>query len=172
MRRRRHNHDTVQDINHAAEVAEAPEEAVQPPLDQDGNSATMEAAERAPDPPAAAVEADGLRARLEEQERAAAEAHDRYLRTLADFDNYRKRTRSEQEDMKRWAHEEIVAQLLPILDNFERALDSHEGQQNPQAFVDGVRLIYRQLSDTLKKAGLESIPTEGEPFDPTIHEAI
>src|SRR5438067_2227854 len=67
---------------------------------------------------------------------------------------------------------EVVAQLLPILDNFERALESSEGQQNPQAFADGVRMIYRQLSDTLKKAGLETIPTEGEPFDPTVHEAI
>src|SRR5438874_7414694 len=170
MRRRRHDHETVQERDFAGDSGD---EAAPPQIDQDGNTATMESAERPPDP-APAVEADGaeLRARLEEQERAAAEAHDRYLRTLADFDNFRKRTRSEQEDMKRWAHEEIVAQLLPILDNFERALDSHEGQQNPQAFVDGVRLIYRQLSDTLKKAGLESIPTEGEPFDPTIHEAI
>jgi len=171
MRRRRHDDESVHEHDAEAGIVE---EAERPPVDENGNSATVETAERAPDAPAPAVEGDGtaLRTRLEEQERAAAEAHERYLRTRADFDNYRKRTRGEQEDMKRWAHEEIVAQLLPILDNFERALESSEGQQNPQAFADGVRMIYRQLSDTLKKAGLETIPAEGEPFDPTIHEAI
>src|SRR5690242_19390811 len=112
MRRRRHDDESVQDDGSEAGIVE---EAERPPVDENGNSATMEAAERAPDPPAASVEGDGaaLRTRLEEQERAAAEAHERYLRTLADFDNYRKRTRGEQEDMKRWAHEEIVAQMLP-----------------------------------------------------------
>jgi molecular chaperone GrpE len=167
MRRRRHEHEPIHEHDFAGHAGDE-----QSPPDQDGNTATIEGAERPPD--AAAAEGNGaeLRARLEETERAAAEAHNRYVRTLADFDNFRKRTRGEQEDMKRWAHEEIVAQLLPILDNFERALDSSDGQQNPQAFAEGVRLIYRQLFDTLKKAGLEQIPTEGEPFDPTVHEAI
>jgi molecular chaperone GrpE len=119
-----------------------------------------------------ASDLSGMSERLEELERAAADAHDRYIRTLADFDNYRKRQMAEMADIRRYANETLIADLLPILDNFERALESGENAQNPQAILEGVRLIYRQLRDTLSKAGLERIEAEGQPFDPTLHEAI
>lgn len=113
-----------------------------------------------------------LKERLAEQERAAAEANDRFIRTLADFDNYRKRQTTLIEDTRRFANEILIGDLLPILDNFERAIEANASQPNADALVEGVRLIHRQLSDTLRKAGLEPIEAVGQPFDPTVHEAI
>jgi molecular chaperone GrpE len=124
------------------------------------------------DPEALSAALAEMSGRLEEFERTAAETHERYLRTLADFDNFRKRQAAEIADLRRFANEGLVADLLPILDNFERALASTEKEQNCPAVVEGVRLIHRQLQDILRKHGLEEIPAEGQPFDPTVHEAI
>src|SRR5258708_7851790 len=79
--------------------------------------------------PAEMIEEDltSLMQRLQEQEQIAAENHDKFLRTLADFDNYRRRTRQEMEDAGRFANQKLVTDLLPILDNFERALQHTEG---------------------------------------------
>jgi molecular chaperone GrpE len=124
------------------------------------------------DRPATGTETLALREQLQEQQRAATEAQDRYIRTLADFDNYRKRQNSALEDARRYANESLIADLLPIVDNFDRALEAEGSQENASPILEGVRLIQRQLYDTLRKAGLEPIPAVGEPFDPTVHEAI
>jgi molecular chaperone GrpE len=94
-----------------------------------------------------------------------------YLRKLAEFDNYRKRTDREREELQRTAAEGTIRELLPIVDNFERALQ-HAGNGDPEAFRQGVEMIARQLWDTLEREGLESIDPEGEPFDPELHEAV
>ncbi len=120
----------------------------------------------------AQAEMDDLRQRLEELERSSAGANDRYLRTLADFDNFRKRKNVEMEDTRRYANEALIGDLLPVLDNFDRALQSSESQEDDDPVMEGVRLINRQLHDTLRKAGLEPIEALGEPFDPMVHEAI
>lgn len=124
------------------------------------------------DPEGAEERIEELQSQLDEQERAAAEAQDRYLRALADFDNYRKRQATEMADARRFANEGLIGDLLSVLDNFERAIGASETQANPDALVEGVRLIHRQLADVLKKAGLEPIESVGQPFDPTVHEAI
>lgn len=95
--------------------------------------------------------------------------NDRYLRTLADFDNYRKRTERDKEDFRRYALTNILRDLLPILDNFDRALDhAEEGDE----FHKGVLLIYKQLWDVLQKAGLTPINETGVHFNPNLHEAV
>jgi molecular chaperone GrpE len=124
--------------------------------------------------PAEVIEEDlaSLMQRLQEQEQVAAENHDKFLRTLADFDNYRRRTRQEMEDAARFANQKLVTDLLPILDNFERALQHSEGNGGGEAVRNGVLLIHKQLYDVLTRHGIEPIEAAGKPFDPKLHEAI
>jgi len=98
-----------------------------------------------------------------------ADLKDRYLRMVADFDNYRKRTDREKSDFFKYALANLLRDLLPVLDNFDRALD-HAGEGDD--FHKGVLLIYKQLYDTLTKHGLKPIDQAHVPFDPQIHEAV
>jgi len=98
------------------------------------------------------------------------ELHDRLLRSRADIDNFRKRTEREKQDFYRYALADIMRELVPVLDNFERALAA--SAQSAQDILVGVDLIYKQLSDVLSKAGLRSVDEAGIPFDPSIHEAV
>jgi molecular chaperone GrpE len=94
---------------------------------------------------------------------------DRYVRTLADFENFRKRSEREKTDFRRYALTDVIRDLLPVLDNFDRALDhAEEGDE----FHKGVALIYKQLFDVLQRHGLKPIVESGVHFDPNIHEAV
>ena len=94
---------------------------------------------------------------------------DRYVRTLADFENFRKRSEREKNDFRRYALGDVIRDLLPVLDNFDRALDhAEEGDE----FHKGVSLIYKQLFDVLQRHGLKPITESGVHFDPNIHEAV
>jgi len=99
---------------------------------------------------------------------------DEYLalaqRVQADFDNYRKRAVRDQERLVTHAHERLVRDLLPVLDDLERALEAAERHEDA-ALVDGVRLVQQSLRSALEKEGLAEIPTDG-PFDPHVHEAL
>lgn len=95
--------------------------------------------------------------------------HDRYLRTLADFENYRKRADREKMEYYKQALAGLTKDLLPVLDNFDRALDHAEEGDD---FHRGVLLIYKQLFDVLQKYGLKPFAESGVPFDPNIHEAV
>ena len=94
---------------------------------------------------------------------------DRYLRLLADFENFRKRTDREKADFFRYAVSGVLKDLLPILDNFERALEHAEEGDD---FHKGVLMIYKQMLDLLQKHGLRPIDEVGVHFDPNIHEAV
>ncbi len=94
---------------------------------------------------------------------------DRYLRTLADFENFRKRSEREKNDFQRYALAGMVRDLLPVLDNFDRGLDhAEEGDE----FHKGMALIYKQLFDVLQRHGLKPITESGVRFDPNIHEGV
>jgi molecular chaperone GrpE len=97
------------------------------------------------------------------------ELRDKVLRTLADFENFRKRSEREKADFFRYALAGALRELLPVLDNFERAF-SHAGEEDD--FHKGVILIYKQLSDVLQKYGLRVIEEVGVSFDPNLHEAV
>jgi len=97
------------------------------------------------------------------------EYKDRYMRTLADFENFRKRSEREKTEFYKYALAGLLRDLLPVLDNFDRALD-HAGDGDD--FHRGVLLIYKQLYDILTKRGLKPIEQSGVPFDPKIHEAV
>jgi molecular chaperone GrpE len=94
---------------------------------------------------------------------------DRYMRTLADFENFRKRSEREKADFQRYALGSVIRDLLPVLDNFDRALEhADEGDE----FHKGVSLIYKQLFEVLQRHGLKPITESGVRFDPNIHEAV
>ncbi|MBV8546469.1 MAG: nucleotide exchange factor GrpE [Acidobacteria bacterium] len=94
---------------------------------------------------------------------------DRYMRTLADFENFRKRSEREKADFQRYALGSVIRDLLPVLDNFDRALEhAEEGDE----FHKGVSLIYKQLFDVLQRHGLKPIAESGVRFDPNFHEAV
>lgn len=102
-----------------------------------------------------------------------AELYDRLLRTVAEFENYKKRVARDKEEAQRFAGEKAVLALLPILDNFERALTFREGAEvSPQALIDGVHLIHRQLKDMLGRLGVLGFDSIGKPFDPAKHQAV
>jgi molecular chaperone GrpE len=94
---------------------------------------------------------------------------DRYLRTLADFENFRKRSEREKSEFFKYALAGLLKELLPVLDNFDRSLEHAEEGDD---FHRGVLLIYKQLYDVLKKHGLRPIEEAGVLFDPTVHEAV
>ncbi len=98
------------------------------------------------------------------------EAVDHLKRVAADFDNYRKRTSRDQENLVARAHERLVKELLPVLDNLERALEA--GEQHEEAKLgEGVALVARELRSALEREGLLEIETDGK-FDPHVHEAL
>jgi molecular chaperone GrpE len=111
-----------------------------------------------------------LEERLALLERERNEVIDDLKRVAADFDNYRKRVARDQEALVARAHERVVKELLPVLDDLERALVAAEEHEEAK-LEDGVRLVHRELRDALSKEGLVEIDTNGE-FDPHIHEAL
>jgi molecular chaperone GrpE len=112
----------------------------------------------------AAVTAE--RDRLETEK---AELQDRLLRTRAEYENARRRAEKERSDFLQFAGMELVRDLLPVLDDFERALKVEGATPD---YARGVDLIYQRLYETLKKMGLEPVPSEGLKFDPNLHEAV
>ena len=94
-----------------------------------------------------------------------------YLRKLAEFDNFRKRTERERAEMKKTAAEGLVSELLPVLDNFQRAI-VHADDGEPESFREGVEMIAKQFADLLARAGLEPIDPIGHQFNPELHEAV
>src|SRR5437879_1160027 len=106
----------------------------------------------------------------QEQEDAAAEVDDRLLRLAADFDNYKKRAARERAEYVAFANERILKELLPILDDLERALSAAEQHEEAQ-LEEGVRLVHRSLASLLARHGVTPIETEGK-FDPHVHEAL
>jgi molecular chaperone GrpE len=121
--------------------------------------------------PAAAHLVAPLEAKIAELEAAAAEAKDRHLRLAADFDNLKKRSRQEQLDTIQHASAELIARLLPGLDDLHNALD-HTPKGIDEAWVKGLELSVRKLEEAFRAHGLEAIEAVGRPFDPKFHEAI
>lgn len=112
---------------------------------------------------------DQLKRELQEKKEAAEDYYNRLLRLQADFDNYRRRTARERDDFARYAAATLCEALLPVLDNFQLALEAKG--QDPASVVKGVEMIYRQLLDVLQKEGLTPVEALGQQFDPAKHEA-
>ena len=113
-----------------------------------------------------------LRSERDARAREAAEAQERYLRTLAEFENFRRRTGREREDWRRQAQEALLREILPALDNFDRALAAPPAPGADPAFRTGVELIHRDFLAALERLGVRPFVAVGQSFDPTRHEAV
>jgi molecular chaperone GrpE len=109
---------------------------------------------------------------LESAKAEVAKLRDQLLRTAADFDNFRKRSRRELGEVEKRAREDLIKDLLPVFDNLERATAHAETATDVKALGDGIGLVMRQFLDTLAKIGIERIKSQGAAFDPAFHEAV
>jgi molecular chaperone GrpE len=113
-----------------------------------------------------------LLAKLEEKEVEAKTNYDMFLRERAELENFKRRMQREQAESVRFANEPLLRDLLPVIDNLERAVIHAQGGGNGQPLVEGVTLVVRSFLDTLEKYGVTRVGAKGEPFDPTRHEAM
>jgi molecular chaperone GrpE len=140
-----------------------------PPSSASGAAPPAPASDGAEAPPASeAAPVDPL----EQAKAEAAKYREQLLRTAADFDNFRKRSRREQEDALRRGKESTLKDLLPVFDNLERATQSAESAPDVKAVAEGLKMVGRQFSSTLERMGITRVPTVGAGFDPSLHEAI
>lgn len=113
-----------------------------------------------------------LEARITALEKELEESRNQNLRTLAEFQNFKRRSDEQRGEISQFANRELILGILPILDNFERALNAAEDSDSYDKLIGGVALTLRQLQDYLTKNGVEPIEAVGEEFDPNYHEAI
>ena len=109
---------------------------------------------------------------LEKAKAEVAQYHDRWIRLAAEFENFRKRSSRQFAELVQSANERLVAQLLPVLDNFERALNHQGDEETLESFRKGVEMIFGQLQDVLEGEGLQPFDSVGRPFDPEYHDAM
>src|SRR2546422_6054016 len=129
--------------------------------------ATGDPAETSASPPRQSVEEQLSKAKEEAQK-----FRDNWHRAEADFQNYKRRTEQEREELRRFGNVSIIINLLPVLDDFERAFASLDSHLAGLSWFDGMLLIYRKLRQLLENAGVRPIETEGQAFDPRFHEAV
>jgi molecular chaperone GrpE len=113
-----------------------------------------------------------LQDQLAEKTREASENFDKWLRLLAEFENYKKRMQKEKADLMKFGNESLLKSILPILDNLERAIDHGRDVKENSSFLEGVELTLKQFLSTLERFGVKAVPAVGEIFDPERHEAI
>lgn len=109
---------------------------------------------------------------LAEAKAEAAKYKDQWMRTAADFDNFRKRSRRELEDSRKAGKEDLLKEFLPVFDNLERAVASATRATDIKGVAEGLSMVLRQYTDTLARGGISKVPSVGSEFDPTHHEAI
>ena len=152
----------VGEVNGLQEKEEIAQEAAEQPVEETTETEAEPAEVTVEDAPAEDDTA-ALEAQLKEKS-------DRILRLQADFENFRRRTAKEKEELAAVITQNLLTDLLPLLDNFERAMAVE--QTDDEAFQKGVEMIFTQLREVLDKHGLEGIEAEGKPFDPNVHQAV
>ncbi|SCX89370.1 nucleotide exchange factor GrpE [Desulfoluna spongiiphila] len=112
--------------------------------------------------------------KIKAAETKAAENYDRLLRSTAEFDNYKKRSAREFQESKKYANEAFIKQLLPVIDNLERAVESigDEGDDSGQGVIEGVKMTLSEIFKVFDKFHLKPLESEGKPFDPNFHQAV
>ncbi|HET7317992.1 MAG TPA: nucleotide exchange factor GrpE [Nitrospirota bacterium] len=136
--------------------------------EDDGETAPSETADKE-----ASETIEKLTQAVEQQTKAAAEANEKYLRTYADFDNYRKRMQRDLADFRKYANEQLALELLSVVDHLGLALKhaAEAGEAN-DGLRQGVDMVYKQFRDILEKFGVKPFKAEGECFDPSKHDAV
>ena len=153
----------VGEVNGLQEKEEMAQEAAEQPVEETTETEAEPAEVTLEDVPAEEDDTAALEAQLKEKS-------DRILRLQADFENFRRRTAKEKEELAAVIMQNLLTDLLPLLDNFERAMAVE--QTDGEAFQKGVEMIFTQLREVMDKHGLENIEAEGKPFDPNVHQAV
>ena len=115
---------------------------------------------------------ESLEAQLAKAQEEAIKFRDNWHRAEADFQNYKRRTEQERDESRKFANVSVIINLLPVLDDFERAFGSLDSRLAGLSWFDGIYLIYRKLQQLLENSGVTPIQTEGQAFDPRFHEAV
>ncbi len=142
------------------------------PADQLETPSTDQEAEESDENSQQNEEVTGLSHQLFEKNEELHALNDKYLRLAAEFDNYKRRVQRDQRDTIRFANEKLFKDLLPTLDNLERALQSGREQALIEGLLEGVDLTYKHFLDTLQKMGMKPVASVGELFDPAKHQAV
>jgi molecular chaperone GrpE len=122
-------------------------------------------------PPQEGGPEDSIEAKIATLEREKKENWERYLRTAADLENFRKRQRRELDDARFEAKSKVLKEMLPVVDNLERAIE-HASQAGTNPIVEGVQLVLRQFTTAFERLDVTAVEAHGQPFDPNLHEAI
>ena len=117
-------------------------------------------------------EVETLKEELNQALSAAKSQQEQYLRTLADMENLRKRTQREKEELAKFANENILREILPVIDNLERAVEHAEQSEGKDGLFEGVQMTLTQFAQLLEKFGVEPVEAVGQPFDPAYHQAM
>ncbi|MGX1192831.1 nucleotide exchange factor GrpE [Metabacillus sp. SLBN-84] len=112
------------------------------------------------------------KAKIEELEAKLSDTENRMYRLQADLDNFRRRARLDMESAQKYRSQNLITDILPALDNFERALKIDTDDEKTQSLLQGMDMVYRQLIQALQNEGAEAIQAEGQPFDPHLHQAV
>lgn len=146
-------------------------ETNQEPLENTPQEEPVETAPETAEAPEAAEapETADQPSEVEQLQQTIREKDDQYLRLLAEYDNYRKRSQKEKENAWTTARADTIKELLPVYDNLERALKQ---ETCDEAYAKGVEMTMNQLKSVLEKLGVEEIPAQGQPFDPNVHNAV
>ncbi|HDD43677.1 MAG TPA: nucleotide exchange factor GrpE [Candidatus Desulfofervidus auxilii] len=117
-------------------------------------------------------EIDKIKKELEDKTKEAAKYREEWLRALAELDNFRKRAEKERSDYFKFANEQLIKEILPILDNLERAINHGQSSNDLKGLLEGVKLTLKMLNQCLEKFGVKPIEAKGQKFDPNFHEVI
>lgn len=153
-------------VENASETEDA--EVKEDVTDNSNDSANAEAAENEN----ANENANEETAKKDKKDLLIDELNDKYKRTMAEFDNYRKRTEKEKSAMYEIGAKDIIEKILPVVDNFERGFKTLSEEDKANPFVDGMDRVYKQLMTTLEEAGVKAIEAVGSEFDPNYHNAV
>lgn len=160
--------ETAEKVNGTQTEEAAGEEAAKAegPQSEDAKAEGSKSEESAAEDAKAAAE----EARKAEEKKAEEQESERYMRLMAEFQNFKRRAAREKTETLAYANEKIIGELLPVLDNFERALETDTA--DAEGYAKGMELIFQQLKTALEHAGLEEIKALGEDFDPNVHNAV
>ncbi|HET7628405.1 MAG TPA: nucleotide exchange factor GrpE [Bacillales bacterium] len=122
--------------------------------------------------PDAEVSTEALMKQIEQLEKEKEELRNKYLRTQADYDNFRRRTREEKAADAKYRSQKLAEKLLPVIDNFDRALNVQAETEDAKSLKQGMEIVHRQLNDVLGQENIQEIEAEGKPFDPQYHQAV
>ena len=109
---------------------------------------------------------------VKDTEKKSQENYDLYMRTYAEMENIKRRGIKERQELSKYANESLIKEILPVIDNLQKAISHAQNDKNPSGLVEGIELTLDGLMATLEKAGLKKVEAEGRPFDPNFHEAI